>query len=326
MHGIIFAALTPLMAIRVPELAEIIEQAEGAARVTVVTVAHVPHTAVEGIALEVMVTEGLWGDPPPTLTVWSPVSACDGAYKAEELIIGYRTPTPPQREYLGLPEGVLVACGSTVYREGLCDALRRLKNASDATALLDLLEEDGAAVRHQAFRQLTQSYLAAGDAPLLGHLLPLAERESDPELLRAYLTTFGHFKYEEAGPVVTDLLLRTESAVVSAGAEQTFHRVARPETVDRLVRAYKTAHLPMKGRILRALAPIRRPEAERLLAAAIAERQTIIPALNALLSAGRPVPPTVADVRDPLQARQVRALLNRLGARNALPASPGGEE
>ncbi len=326
MYGIFFAALAPLTAIPVPELAEIVEQAEGAARVTVIDVAELPHTAVEGLALEVSVTEGLWGDPPPVLTVWSPASACGSAYKAEELIIGYRTPAPARQEYLGLPDGILLTCGSVVYRDGLSDAVRRLKEAGNAEAILGLLDEEVAAVRRQAFRQLKDRYLTAGDPSLLGHLLPLAEREGDPELVQSYLSAFGHFQYEEASPLVTELLLKTESDLVSEGAEQAFHRVARPEAVSSLVRAYGTARLPVKERILRALARVRRPAAERLLAGAIADEDTVLPALNALVAAGRPAPSAVAAVRDPLRARRIRAFLKRLRPRATRPVPTRAKE
>jgi hypothetical protein len=323
MYGIVFAALIPIVATTVPELAEIIEDADGAARVTVVDVAPIADTAVDGLAIQVTVTEALWGDPPASLTVWSPRSACGGPYKALDLIIGYRYPSEAQRAYLALPEGVALVCGSAVYREGLTVAIRRLKSAGDAETLLDLLAADGPEVRRQALRQLVASSIPANDVQLLGRLLPLAEAESDPALIRSYFSVFGHLRFEGASPVVTETLLATESAAVSESAERIFHRVARPEAVTRLVRAYTVARPATKERILRALAPMDDDEAQQLLAAAVGEEETVLPALDALADAGRPLPASVPEVRDPLRARRIRAILSR--ARRPKSPSPGGK-
>ena len=94
---------------------------------------------------------------------------------------------------------------------------------------------------------------------------------------------------------------------------------------DRVIAGYGTAARPVKGRILRALARTRTTEADRLLASALASEETVIPALDALCSANRTVPATALRVRDPVRARQVRAMVRRASQGAVLPHAVGTE-
>jgi hypothetical protein len=311
MGNAVVLALAPICAWHAPGLAEIVERADGAARAHVVEVTHRAGPPVAAILMRLHTTERLWGDAPDTFTIWAPRSACGTAYKARDLVVGYRVPSAAEHTHLALPEGVYCACGSVVARDGLCEAIQRLRGAADRGALVRLLEDERPAVRRQAFRQLTERFLDGRDAPPLDTVLSLAAGESDPELLRSYVATFGHFGYAAAGPFVSELVLRGRSDIVAGAAERAFHRVARPGEVARLVASYPRARLPVKGRILRALAAVRQVETHSLFAAALSREETVIPALDALVAAGRTVPVDVPRVRDPLRARRIRSLLAR---------------
>ena len=317
MHAMFLLVLTHGGACQVPHLAEIVEGAEGAARISVAENTLCRETSIAGRLLAGSVEETLWGDPPPAITVWKAAGPfpCDHDFKVPELVVGYRIPTPAQREHLRLPAGVLLLCGAAVPRSGLCGELRRLRNADNADELLALMAERDPEIREQAFRQLRISFLSTASPGLLARLLPLAETETDPDLTRSYLSTFGHFGYGEAGPLAVHTILTTPSEAASSEAERAFQALAEPETIARLISEYHGARLPVKGRILRALAPIAEPESEKLLAAALEEEETVLPALEALAGAGRTAPSKEIRVRDPVRAHRVKALIRRAGPR-----------
>ena len=285
----VFFAYTILAACPASDVAEIVEQAQGAARVTVLEVTPSPDTTIRGQYTYVRVEESYWGSLTGEATLWSPVDACGGTCDAPELIVGYRTPSNAQREHLKIPEGVLMICGSQAARQELGAALSRLKQEGNADNRLELLSEEDPAVRRQAFRLLKQEHLLRGNRGVLSRLVPRAAAEKDPELLASYLSAFGHFRYAEASGVTTKALLGSTSDRVTDSAEAAFHRVARPESIAQVIAAYGAARLPLKGRILRALARVDKPEARLVLETALRQEETFLPALNALYQARRRV-------------------------------------
>ena len=321
-----------LLGYHVSDLAEIVERAQGAAVVSVTEANVTVETKVPGTAFRAAVEEILWGDTVPSeIVVWAPLSPCGTPCKAPRLILGYRHPTPARADYFGLPEGVFLACGSVPDAPGLAERMRRLKEARTPETLLELMNDESADIREQAFRQLRERFLKEEDGPeekraFLGKLLELASRETDPKLLQSYLTAFGHFRYGKAADFVAETLLRREDGLAAAGAEWAFGRVADARCCRRVIAAYGRARPGIKRRILRALAPVKRPETQALFSRALKDEKTILPALRALAAAGRPLPREIPRVRSPLRALRIRSFLRRRQSRSKAPAEAPNNE
>jgi len=332
MYATVILICPALMGYHVSDLAEIVERAQGAAVVSVTEADAALETKVPGTAFRAVVEEVLWGDPPPSeITLWAPLSPCAVPCKAPRLIVGYRRATPARAEYFGLPEGIYLACGSLPAARGLADRVRRLKEARRPEALLELMKDESADIREQAFRQLRECFLKDEKRPeekrvFLEKLLRLASRETDPKLVQSYLTAFGHFRYREAADFVAETLLTRENVLAAAGAEWAFGRVADARCCRRMITAYGRACPRVKRRILRALARVRRPEAQALFSRALEDEKTVLPALEALAAAGRSLPREIPRVRNPLRALRIRSFLKRVRGRHAAPAKASNHE
>ena len=301
------------LAVHGPELAEIVEQSECAARVTVLERTEADAAEVAGVRVRAEVVTVLWGACPPAIEIFYASSACGDKIDEPDVVVGLTVPNEAQRAYLGLGPGTYLLCGALPATDALCASLRSLHEARSTDALLAMLNRErqhDPRVRRQAFRQVAHELSARRtEAEAFAPLVALAEKEVDPTLTAAYIAAFGATKCRAATDFVVRTLLRTDDLAVAEGAQEAFPRLATPETVRELSARYDRAQLAAKARILNAVAPCAMPEAQELLERALAAEETAVPALQALVSAGRRPPAAFPRMHDPVQERRVRALI-----------------
>ncbi len=302
------------LAVHGPELAEIVEQSECAARITVMERTETRTAEVAGVRVRAEVVTVLWGACPPAIEIFYASSACGDKIEAQDLVAGLTLPNEAQRTYLGLEPGAYLLCGALPATDALCASLLSLHDARGADALLAMLNRErqhDPRVRRQAFRQVAHELSARRTgAEAFAPLVPLAEKEADPTLTAAYVAAFGATRCRAAADFVVRTLLREDDLAVAEGAQEAFPRLATPETVRELSARYDRAGLAAKARILNAVAPCAMPEAQELLERALAAEETAVPALQALQSAGRRFPAAVLPrIHDPVQERRARALI-----------------
>ncbi len=303
---------SPLLAVHGPDLAELVEQSECAARARIVERADHDRGAAAGISVRAEVGERLWGECPASIVFFYAHSAGEDRIEGDDLIIGLARPSEAQRAYLDLAPGVYLLSGMLPASDERCASLRALRSSPARDALLELLDpgaQPDAPVRRQAFRQLSQDLGLRPEARALASLIPLAEREEDGALAAAYLTLFGETRFAPAAPFVIGRLLAAENDAATDSAVRAFPKLATPEAMRELAAAYDDARPDVKVRILNAAAPCAAPEAHALLARALAAEETAVHALAAIRAAGLPLPAALPRVRDPVRAQRMRAIL-----------------
>lgn len=304
--------LPAFLAVQGPDLAEIVEQSECAARIMVTERAEILTATVAGVRVRADVTMVLWGACPRTIELFYARSACGDRIGGEDLVVGVTLPNNAQREYLGLETGTYLLCGALPATDELCAALGNLKGGHGTDTLLAMLDRErqgDARVRRQAFRQLSHVLSAQPDANAFAPLVPFAEKEDDAELAAAYLATFGETRCAAATGFVVRTLLAAENPAVADGATNAFPKLATPEAVRELSAQYERVRLETKARILDAVAPCELPDAQALLDHALGVEETVVPALKALQSTGRRLPTALPYVHDPVRRQRMHALV-----------------
>ncbi len=292
-----------------PAFSDLLENAPQAVLATVLEISEKTRGRIHGHDLLLKRGEVLWGEVPETFRAWVPASACNSLPLSSELIVGLRRPPEKLARFFGLPSGMFLAVSLLPPRSDFVSALKKLHNASDSKALIALLDDPSAQTRREALRQLCKRFLQKPDPALLLKLLPRAARESDPQTVAAYMTTFGHFRFAQAEPIVTERLLTAQDECAAVSAQWAFPRVASPGAYKRLIHAYRYSGRKVKSRILRVMAASKLPEAQALLTEALNNEETALAALQALKAAGAPVVRPALRITDPIKARRIKKLL-----------------